>query len=89
MKVATLVKIWTVLLFMLGASLLAGSLGNERIAVTVIFMIAAFKAWLVSAYYMRLKWEPHYITMVMIAGILLTLVLYFALVPDILYVYGK
>ncbi len=79
-----LVLIWLCLLALLGVSLLLGLLGNVILATALIFLIALFKAWLVALYYMRLKWEPRYIIGILLFGIGLMVLLYFALVPDIL-----
>lgn len=82
-----LVTIWAILLVLLGLSLLLGSWGNTTLAAILIFMIAILKAFLVAAYYMRLKWEPRYILWILLGGIGCVLILYFTLIPDI--IYGK
>lgn len=47
------------------------------------------KAFLVIAYYMHLKFEPRFIAITIIAGVLCMAILFFGLVPDIVHVYGK
>lgn len=89
MTVSSLVKIWVVLLVLLGVSIALGNLGSPRLAATLIFGIALFKAFLVAAYYMRLKFEPRYVTGILLVGLLFIVILYFALVPDIVYQYGR
>ncbi len=84
-----LVSIWAVLLLLLGVSIALVRMGNVLLATILIFSIAGFKALLVAVYYMRLKWEPRYIIWILIFGIALMVILYFTLVPDILYQYGR
>lgn len=83
------VRIWAVLLFLLGVSIALGYLSHPVLATSLIFGIAAIKAYIVGAYYMRLKWEPRYIVWVLLFAVGLIAILYFTLVPDIVYVYGK
>ncbi|MBI4196741.1 MAG: hypothetical protein HY539_02860 [Deltaproteobacteria bacterium] len=84
MKPKTLVALWAVLLFLLSLSLLLGFWGNVVLSTILIFVIAVAKAFLVGAYYMRLKWEPWYILWILLGGVVCLLILYFALVPDII-----
>ncbi len=88
MTVRFLVVIWLILLLLLGVSIALGFTGNVTLATILIFSVAAIKAWLVGVYYMRLKWEPRYILVILFGGIALILVLYFTLIPDIIHVYG-
>ncbi len=87
MSVRFLVGIWSVLLALLGLSLALGYWGNVVLATLLIFTIAILKAFLVGAYYMGLRWEPKYILWILLGGVICILILYFALVPDI--IYGK
>ena len=82
------VKIWVVLLFLMGISLVAAGLGHSTAAATIIFAIATIKALLVVAYYMGLAWEPKAIWGIAIAAFLCVAILFFVLLPDIVYVYG-
>ncbi len=84
----SLINIWLGLLLLLGLSLLLGSWGHVVLATSLIFTIALLKAGLVVYYYMGLKWEPKYIALIILSGILCLILLYFALVPDIVYRYG-
>ncbi|MBI3541156.1 MAG: cytochrome C oxidase subunit IV family protein [Deltaproteobacteria bacterium] len=83
------VKIWLLLLALLGVSLLLGNSGHVMLAASLIFGIAIVKACLVGAYYMGLKWEPRYILWILLAGVFFMLVLAAALIPDIVYRYGN
>lgn len=82
------VKIWLILLVLLGVSLLLGNLGHVVLATSLIFGIAILKAWLVGAYYMGLKWEPHYILWILLTGLIFMVILAASLIPDIVYRYG-
>ncbi|MBI2981143.1 MAG: cytochrome C oxidase subunit IV family protein [Deltaproteobacteria bacterium] len=88
MRPRLLIGIWVILLVLLGVSLLLANLGNPLLATTLIFAIAAIKAALVALFYMRLKWEPGYVFAIISTGLAVVLILFFALVPDIIYVYG-
>lgn len=82
------VAIWLALVVLLVASLGAGALGAKRTAVTLIFVLAAVKAFLVISYYMHLKFEPRWPRVLMLSALVLMVVLFFGLMPDIRYVYG-
>lgn len=82
------VTIWVILAVALVASLALGILAPSPWVVGIIFAIAAVKAYLVAAYYMHLRVEPMYVK-VMVGGlVLLLLILYAGLVPDIVWFYG-
>ena len=83
------VGLWAVLLALLGISLGLGALGNAVVATSLIFGIATLKAFLVAFYYMRLRWEPAYITYTLFIAAGFVLILFVALIPDIVHVYGR
>lgn len=89
MKEFSLVLLWAALLALLGISLWLANMTHVALATFLIFAVALLKAVLVAVYYMRLKWEPRYVLGILLVGIGFMLLLYFALVPDIVYVYGK
>lgn len=84
-----MIVIWIGLLLLLGVSLILGYLGNQILATSLIFGVASLKAWLVANYYMGLKWETNYVAWILLTGLIFMIVLYVALVPDIIYVYGQ
>lgn len=88
MRPVALVTIWTILLALLGVSIALGYWGSAVLATTLIFTVAVFKAVIVAAYYMRIKWEPKYILGILLGAVGLVLILYFTLMPDIVYQYG-
>lgn len=83
------VAIWLWLMALLGASIGLGYLGHAVLATILIFGLAAVKAYLVAVYYMRLKFEPRYVAGILLTGVLVIVILYFGLVPDIVYQYGR
>ena len=83
------IKIWVALLIMLGISIAIADLGHPGLATVFIFGIAVLKAFLVVMFYMGLALEARYILWVMVSGLALMLILFFGLVPDIVYIYGR
>lgn len=88
-KASFYVWIWVALLVLLGISIPLSSEGWGSLGVYLIFGIAMVKALLVLVYYMGLKYEPAYITIFMLIGVLFMGVLFLGLIPDMVYVYGK
>ncbi|UCE03325.1 MAG: cytochrome C oxidase subunit IV family protein [Candidatus Latescibacterota bacterium] len=82
------VGIWVILLALFGASVGAAYLGATRTATLLIFGIAITKALLVISYYMHLRFEPRWIVILMLGALACATVLFFGLIPDIVYVYG-
>jgi len=81
-------KIWLVLVVLLLVSIALGYLPNATLATVLVFAVATIKAGLVIAYYMGAKSEPKYITYILLSGMACMLILFFVLVPDIIFVYG-
>lgn len=84
-----LVQIWAALLVMLFVSLGFGVIENHTLSTVLVFAVATLKMFLVVNYYMGIKYEPKYILWVLLSGVIAMLVLYFALVPDIVWVNGR
>ena len=83
------VKIWVALVILLIGSLGAASVGAKRTAVSLIFGLAAIKAFLVISYYMHLRFEPRWLRVLLPCVVGLIVVLFVALIPDIVHVYGR
>lgn len=83
------IKIWVALLIMLGVSIAIADIGHPIIATTMIFGIAIIKAILVTFFYMGLALEARYIPWIVISGLVVVIILFFGLMPDIVYIYGK
>lgn len=89
MTASSLVKIWAALVGLLLMSVVIGLLPYPRLGVLLIFVIATIKAAMVGAYYMGVKREPTYIFYILMTGVICMIILYFALVPDIIWVFGR
>ena len=70
-------------------SLILGGFTSNKTIVTTIFAIAAVKAYWVLTQFMHLKLEPRYLKVLVISVLTLLAILYFGLVPDIVWVYGR
>jgi len=79
------VALWGILVAALLVSILLGEMKIPVLAVVLIFTVAVAKAYLVAAYYMHLRYEPLFVMLIMVAGLLCLYVLFFGLVPDIVY----
>jgi len=77
--------IWAVLVSGLIVSLFIGYMQLPVLTTVLIFTVAIFKAYLVIAYYMHLKYEPFFVVVIMAAGLAALYFLFFGLVPDIVY----
>jgi len=88
-KTSFYIWIWVALVVMLGISLPLGLEGHTQIATLMIFAIATLKAFLVVYYYMGLAYEPRYIAVILIVGVFFMGLLLTALIPDLVYIYGK
>ncbi len=77
--------IWGILIGALLISLAIGAMGLPVVSAALIFTIAFVKAYIVAAYYMHLKFEPLYIVIIFLTGVLCLYFLFLGLVPDIVY----
>jgi heme/copper-type cytochrome/quinol oxidase subunit 4 len=80
---------WAILVAALVVSLALGAAGASQLAVVLIFAVAAGKAWLVVSRYMHLAFEPRWVALVVLGALAVVLILYFGLVPDIVWVFGR
>jgi cytochrome c oxidase subunit 4 len=69
-------------------SLLLAFLHLKTLAAALIFAIAVVKALVVAGYYMHLKFEPRYIVLTAVAGLVTLFILFGGLFFDIVHVYG-
>jgi cytochrome c oxidase subunit 4 len=79
------VALWGILVAALVVSILLGEMKIPVVAVVLIFSVAVAKAYLVAAYYMHLRYEPLFIVIILLAGLVTLYVLFFGLVPDVVY----
>ena len=82
------VAIWGVLMVALAVSLLLAYLEHAALAAALIYAIAIVKAGLVAAFYMHLKFEPRFVILSVVAGVVCLFILFAGLLLDIVHVYG-
>jgi len=82
-------RIYLILLAALVVSLILGALSSSALTVTIIFVIAGIKAYLVLNHFVHLEAEPRYIKVAVVGFVAILVVLYVGLVPDIVWIYGK
>ncbi|RMH38819.1 MAG: hypothetical protein D6689_18520 [Deltaproteobacteria bacterium] len=69
-------------------SVVIAAVSKSGPAIAAIFVIAAFKAYLVLNYFIHLGREPRYIKYVVIATLAALVILYGTLIPDIVHQFG-
>jgi caa(3)-type oxidase subunit IV len=80
------VAIWAWLVFLLIISMAAVYLPFSQTAtVTMIFVVAAVKAFLVAANFMHLRFEKRLIHVIAIVPVILFIIMTITLLPDIVY----
>jgi cytochrome c oxidase subunit IV len=83
------IRIWVVLVALLGVSVVLALLHQRQLAAVLILALATLKAFLVLSYYMHLRFEPRFIALTILAGFLCLAILFLGLTPDIVHVYGR
>ncbi len=78
--------VYLILVFSFGVSLILGEFGGSVTAVTAIFAIAAFKAFLVVSRFMHLSSEPAFLRIGVMTLLGILCCLFVGLVPDIVFV---
>lgn len=80
------VAVWAWLVFLLIISLAAVYLPfSQTITVTIIFVVAAVKAFLVLVNFMHLKFEQRLVRLIALVPVVLFIIMTIALMPDIVY----
>jgi caa(3)-type oxidase subunit IV len=78
------VKIWAILLLLLVISVLGPMLGVFWITLVTAFVVAVIKALMVAAYFMHLNIERVYIKYLLLTVLLLMLVFFAGVAPDVM-----
>lgn len=78
------VKIWGILVVLLVVSVLGPLTGHEWIILVTAFGIAVVKALMVAAYFMHLNIERTYIKQLLLVILVLMLVLFAGVAPDVM-----
>lgn len=80
------VAVWAWLLVLLIVSLAAVYLPfSQTITVSIIFLVAAVKAFLVVVNFMHLKFEERLVRLIAIIPVIFFIIMTVALIPDIVY----
>lgn len=80
------IAVWAWLVLLLGLSLAAVFLPfSPAVTVTLIFVIAAVKAFLVAVNFMHLKFEQRLVRLIAIVPLVLFIIMTLTLIPDIAY----
>ena len=82
-SVSHYVKIWFILLVILGVSLLLGGVGASQAMIAGIFGLAVVKAILVISQFMHIGVEPKFIIGMLLGGLLILVFLYVGTVLDV------
>ncbi len=78
------VKIWALLVALLGVSILGPRIGLVWLTLITAFGIAVVKAYMVAAYFMHLKIERSYIRYLLLTLLIVVLVFFFGVAPDVM-----
>jgi cytochrome c oxidase subunit 4 len=77
--------IFIALMVLLGLSIAFGFIGNPVLMNVLVFGVAGIKAILVARYFMHLKFEPRFVTVILIGAVLCLVALYIMTSPDIVW----
>lgn len=83
------IKIWAVLLGLLIVSVLGPMLGVKVLTMITAFGIAIVKALIIAAYFMHLNIEKKYISYLLVGMLVLVVVFFFGVAPDIMRTHGQ
>jgi caa(3)-type oxidase subunit IV len=78
------VKVWAILLVLLVVSVLGPMVGIFWVTLITAFAVAAIKALMVAAYFMHLNVERTYIKYLLFTVLILMLVLFAGVAPDVM-----
>ncbi|MDZ7362566.1 MAG: cytochrome C oxidase subunit IV family protein [candidate division KSB1 bacterium] len=80
------VAVWAWLVFLLVISLAAVYLPfSQAVTITLIFAVAAVKAFLVAVNFMHLKFEQRLVHLIALVPVVLFIIMTVTLIPDIVY----
>jgi caa(3)-type oxidase subunit IV len=83
------VKVWAILLVLLVVSVLGPMIGISWLTLITAFGIALIKAYLVAKHFMHLHLEPRYVVYVLVTCVVLTLLLFAGVAPDVMHHDGQ
>jgi caa(3)-type oxidase subunit IV len=79
------VGIWVFLVLALMGSMFIGDLRIPVVSAVLVFTFAALKAYLVLAYYMHLKFEPVFSTVILVSAVVALYCMFLGVMPDMIY----
>jgi len=80
--------IYIILVLAFGVSLALGEVGNSPGIIASIFLIAAFKAYLVLMKFMHVASEPKMIKILVVSMVLTLGIVFLGMVTDVVYAFG-
>ena len=78
------VKIWAILLTLLIVSVLGPMAEIRWLTLVTAFGIAVVKAWMVASEFMHLKYEKKIITYILVTMLLLMVIFFYGVAPDVM-----
>lgn len=77
--------VFALLLFALAASIFIGTLAVPLVPVVLIFSFAFAKAYLVMAYFMHLRYQPLYCSLILAVAFAALYCMFVGVIPDMIY----
>jgi caa(3)-type oxidase subunit IV len=78
------VKIWAILLVLLGVSVLGPELGIRSVTLFTAFGIAIIKAYMVARNFMHVNMEPRFVTYLLMTAVLFMVLFFAGSAPDVM-----
>jgi caa(3)-type oxidase subunit IV len=78
------VKIWAILLVLLGVSVLGPELGIRSVTLFTAFGIAIIKAYMVARNFMHVNMEPRFVTYMLMTAVLFMVLFFAGSAPDVM-----
>lgn len=75
--------VFIALIVLFAVSLALGYLPNHTLAIALIFVLAVAKTYLVAGFFMHLKYEPWFLVALPVLAVLLGIILFAFVYPDI------
>lgn len=82
LSVKQYVRIWLVLMALLGLGVLFAYVDIPLLANVLVFGVAIAKAIIVLRNYMHLRWEPKFVTLALVGALACIAILFLMLLPD-------
>jgi len=83
------VKVWAILLVLLGVSIVGPEAGIRGVTLFTAFGVAIIKAYMVAKNFMHVNIEPRYVTYLLLTGLLFMLLFFAGSAPDVMNAEGR